>query len=330
MFQKATATIDARHRDFFAAAGDARQLWARRRDQQPPGVFFLPEGGVTDEIRRRCAAGELVCPMADCPDPRFIARGGDIRRHHFAHHVAHVKHATAAVWRTEAMTMLADWAGHYRGADVDAEDRDGLARVRVRSRRSGRRVELRVTYDRRYQPSLEDLAESSAQLLVGHTRGLLLPREPCQARSDAWWCGEGRLVGEIVYRAGWAVAVNPEQRLVATLVGSYLARDAGLIDRRAYSAYPLLCIVCELDACRLSERGVLTPTAERLLEHRQERARAAARAAARTDRPAGPIPPSPPPRRDDREAEYLRRAEGLNTEQRLALIKEMFLPRQQP
>jgi hypothetical protein len=225
---------------FFATAGDARQVWARRRDQQPPGVFFLPEGGVTDEIRRQCAAGELVCPMADCPDPRFIARGGDIRRHHFAHHVAHVKHATAAVWRTEAMTMLADWAAHYRRADVDAEDRDGVARVRVRSQRSGRRVELRVTYDRRYEPSLEDLAESSTQLLVGHTRGLLLPREPCQARSDAWWCGEGRLVGEIVYRAGWAVAVNPEQRLVATLVGSYLARDAGLIDRRAYSAYPLL------------------------------------------------------------------------------------------
>jgi hypothetical protein len=93
--------------------------------------------------------------MADCPDPRFITRGGDIRRHHFAHHVAHVKHTTAAVWRTEAMTMLAEWASRYRHADVDAEDRDGPARVRVRSQRSGRSVELRVTYDRRYEPPLE-------------------------------------------------------------------------------------------------------------------------------------------------------------------------------
>jgi hypothetical protein len=217
----------------------------------------------------------------------------------------------------------------HRGADVQAEDRDGLARVRVRSRRSGRRVELQVTYDRRYEPPLEHLAEPSTQLLVGHTRGLLLPREACRARSDAWWCGEGRLVGDLAYRDGWALAVNPEQRLVATLVDSYIARDAGLIDRRAYSAHPLLCIVCELDGCRLSERGVLTPAAERLLEHRQERARAAAHAAARTDRPVDPVPPPFPPRRDDRQAEYLRRAEGLTTEQRLALIKEMFLPREQ-
>jgi hypothetical protein len=296
VFQQATATIDARHRDFFATAGDARQVWARRRDQQPPAVSFLPEGGVTDEIRRQCAAGELVCPMADCPDPRFIARGGDLRRHHFAHHVAHVKHATAAVWRTEAMTMLVDWAGHYRGADVDAEDRDGLACVRVRSQRSGRRVELRVTYNRRYEPPLEDLADSSTQLLVGHTRGLLLPRRACRERTDAWWCGEGRLVGEIAYRDSWALAVNPEQRLIATVVDSYAARDAGLIDRRAPSAYPLLCIVCELGACRLSERGVLTPTVERLLEHREKRGRAVARAAARPERPTAVVPPARPPR----------------------------------
>jgi hypothetical protein len=338
VFQQPTATIDNRHRDFFAAAGDARQVWARRRGDQPPAVFFLADGGVTDEIRRQCAAGELVCPMADCPDPRFIARGGEIRRHHFAHHVAHVKHATAAVWRTEAMTMLADWAHHYRGAEVDAEDRDGLARVRVRSQRSGRHVELRVTYDRRYEP-VDELADSSTQLLVGHTRGLLLPRRACRERSDAWWCGEGRLVAEIVYRDGCALAVNPEQRLIATLVSSHTASQAGLIDHRA-PAYPLLCIAGHLDACQLSERGVLTPAAKQLLAYKQERERAFAEAAARSEWPAARVPPTQPPRpddrepkpsrRDDRQAEYLCRAEGLTTEQRLALIKEMFLPRERP
>jgi hypothetical protein len=124
------------------------------------------------------------------------------------------------------------------------------------------------------------------------------------------------------------------------VVDSYAARDAGLIDRRAPSAYPLLCTVCELGACRLSERGVLTPTIERLLEHREKRGRAVSRAAARPERPTAVVPPARPPRRDDRdreakptprddrEAEYLRRAEGLTTEQRLALIKEMFLPRE--
>ena len=296
MFRQATATIDARHRDFFAEAGDVRQVWARRVSQRRPAVFFLPEGGVTDEIRRQCTAGELVCPMADCPDPRFIARGRDVRRHHFAHRVAHVKHATAAVWRTEAMTMLADWAGHYRGAEVEIEDRDGLARVRVRSQRSGRQVELRVTYARRYEPPLEEPVESSLQLLVGHTRGVLLPREACRERPDAWWCGEGRLVGELAYRDGWALAVNPEQRLVGTLVSSYAARDAGLLKHHGHGAYPLLCIVCTLDACRLTEHGLLTPAAQRLLEHRHQRDRAVDHPPSRITPPAAAPMPAAPPR----------------------------------
>ena len=291
-------------------------------------MFFLPEGGVTDEIRRQCTGGELVCPMVDCPDPRFIARGGDVLRHHFAHRVAHVKHVTTAVWRTEAMTMLADWAGHYRGAEIETEDRDGLARVRIRSQRSGRQVELRVTYDRRYDPPLEDLARSSRQLLVGHTRGLLLPRQACRERPDAWWCGEGRLVGELAYRAGFALAVSPEHRLVATLVSPYAAQDAGLLKHRGGAAYPLLCIVCTLDACRLTEHGLQTPAAQRLLEHRRQRDRAVEHRPPRGTAPVRAALSKPPP--DTREAEYLRRAEGLTTEQRLALIKEMFLPREQP
>lgn len=79
-----------------------------------------------------------------------------------------------------------------------------------------------MTYDRRYEPPPEVFADSSTQLLVGHTRGLLLPRQACRERADAWWCGEGRLVGEIAYRDGWAVAVNPEQRLIATVLDSYV------------------------------------------------------------------------------------------------------------
>jgi hypothetical protein len=150
------------------------------------------------------------------------------------------------------------------------------------------------------------------------------------AARGAWW---GR---SPIATAG--LAVNPEQRLIATVVDSYAAREAGLIDRRAPAAYPLLCIVCELGACRLSERGLLTPTVERLLEHREKRGRAVARAVARPERPTAVVPPARPPRRDDRQAEhtprddrqaeYLRRAEGLTIEQRLALIKEMFLPRE--
>jgi len=333
VFRQATGTIDARHRGFFAEAGDARQVWARLQGgEEEGGVFFLDEGGVTEEVRRGCSEGRLICPMTDCPDPRFIARGGGVRRHHFAHRVAHVKHATAAVWRYEAMTMLADWAACYRGAELDAHDGQRAATVRIRSQRTGRQIALQVTYDRRFDAPLEQLRDRSRQLLVGHSRALLLPRQPCRDVEDAWWCGESRLVGDITLARGYAIAVNPEQRLVGTLIDSHTARAMGLIRRSEAVAYPLLCIICELDRCRLTEHGVTTPTAQQLLERRT--AQPPARALEATPiQPAWPPPaPAEGPARpaqpfgDARQAEYLRRAQGLNTDQRLALLKEMFLP----
>lgn len=333
MFRQGTGTIDARHRGFFAEAGDARQVWARRDGGGKADVFFLPEGGVNDEVRRDCSEGRLVCPMADSPDPRFIARGGTVRRHHFAHRVAHVKHAAAAVWRHETMGMLADWATRYRGAQVDAHDGDRAATVRIRSERTGHEVELQVTYDRRFEAPLEQLRDPSRQLLVGHTRGLLLPREPCRELPDAWWCGTSRLVAELLVESGWALAVNPEQRLVATVLDGYVALRAGLLPRSTRIPHPLLCLVCALDSCALTEHGLTTPTAEHLIAQR-------AREHATPPREAEPVASTrralheepgasrPAASGDARQADYLRRAEGLNTEQRLALIKEMFLPPQ--
>ena len=331
VFRQATGTIDARHRGFFAEAGDARQVWARRQGGEAAGVFFLGEGGVTEEVRRDCSEGRLVCPMADCPDPRFIARGGNVRRHHFAHRVAHVKHATAAVWRYEAMTMLADWAARYRGAEIDAHDGERAATVRIRSQRTGREIELQVTYDRRFDAPLEQLRDPARQLLVGHTRGLVLPREPCPQLPGTWWCGTSRLVGEMLLWNGWAIAVNPEQRLVATLLDAYVALRAGLLPRSAPMPHPLLCLVCELDRCRLTEHGLATPTTQRLIAQRaHEPARRAPTPSPPSESDAAtPIAPFHDERRtpgDARQAEYLRRAQGLSTGQRLALLKEMFLP----
>lgn len=112
-------------------------------------MFVLLEGGVTDEIRRQCTDGELVCPMADCPDPLPYRACGTCGATTSRIASRTSRTPTSAVWRTEAMTMLADWVGLHRGAEVETENRDGLARVRVQSQRSGRQVELRVTYDRR-------------------------------------------------------------------------------------------------------------------------------------------------------------------------------------
>lgn len=337
MFRQATGTIDAKHRGFFAAAGDARQVWARRAGETGNSVVFLPEDGVTDAVREDCRAGRLVCPMDDCPDPRFVARGGQQRRHHFAHQVAHVKHARGAVWRLEAMTMLAERLARYRGANVQAADGDPVATVAVRSERTGREVQLQVTYDRRLEPPLEQLRDRSQQLLVGHTRGLLLPRLPCRQIPGAWWCGAGRLVAELVLWRDVALAVNPEHRLVATLVDATVARRVGLLPRTAWTPHPLLCLPTQLDACWLTEHGLTTREAQRVLTTLDKRAQppvfpppeppARAPSSVATPRPVAAPPPVAVPVGDPRQAEYLRRADGLDTDARLALLKEMFLPR---
>ena len=67
--------------------------------------------------------------------------------------------------------------------------------VSIRSPRSGRVVRLSVTYDRRYRPPVPGPGE---QALVGHSRALLLPRQAAQGAPSGWWCGEGRLVSDIV------------------------------------------------------------------------------------------------------------------------------------
>jgi hypothetical protein len=346
VFRQATGTINARHRGFFAEAGDARQVWARRNSGDEPGVFFLDDGGVTAEVRRDCHEGRLVCPMKDCPDPRFIARGGNERRHHFAHRVAHVKHAAAAVWRYEAMTMLADWARRYHGVQVVVDDGARAATVRVSSERTGRQVELQVTYDRLFRVPRDQSPDLSRQLLVGHSRGLLLPRDPCPELPDAWWCATSRLVSDML-STGWAIAVNPEHRLIGTLLSGYAARRAGLLPR-CLMPQTLLCIVCELDSCKLTEHGLVTPASQQLLDQRARELARQGRLATEhptvapharvrpAQRPEPPSPTPPPPemaedaRRitpgDPLQAEYLRRAEGLGTAQRLALLKEMFLP----
>jgi hypothetical protein len=106
MFDYASGRADRRHRAFFQSSGELCQVWARQSDGQ---LFYLPDGAVDDQIRRDAHTGRLTCPYPRCPDPRFIAKGGPIRRHHFAHKVAGTAHSAAAGWRHQALLMLADW-----------------------------------------------------------------------------------------------------------------------------------------------------------------------------------------------------------------------------
>jgi hypothetical protein len=267
MFDHPTATADQRHRAFFDRSGEVRQVWARQADG---ALFYLADGGVTDHVRAAARSGQLTCPYPGCPDPRFIAKGGTERRHHFAHQVAGQEHRTTAAWRHQALLMLAEWSGrHYPELEVDIDDREEGESLRLRSPRSGKVVRVTVTYDRRYELPTPRRGE---QLLLGHSRALLLPRREVPGAPGRWWCGEGRLVGDLLAERGWALAVNPQERLVATIADAGLGREAGLVQGR--SGAMLLCVVDTLEEARLDADGLHTRAGD-ALEKALDRRRAA-------------------------------------------------------
>jgi hypothetical protein len=267
MFDHATAVADRRHRAFFDRAGEVRQVWAQRTDGTS---FYLADGGVDDEVRADAHAGELSCPYPGCPDRRFIAKGGVERRHHFAHHVAGQDHRRSPAWRHQALLMLADWSQRrYPHLEVELDDREDNDSLRLYSPRADRLVRLTVTYDRRYQLSA---AAPGAQILVGHSRALLLPRKEVEGPPGHCWCGEGRLVGDLVARRGWALAINPQERLIATVTTEDLGRAATGVQGRADGL--LLCVVAELDDARLDGDGLHTAVSD-AVDRELERRRAA-------------------------------------------------------
>lgn len=252
MFDQASARADRRHRTFFQKRGELCQVWARRDDGH---LFYLADDAVDDDIRAAAHAGRLTCPYPGCPDPRFVAKGGPERRHHFAHKIAGTAHSAATGWRHQALLMLADWtARRYPQIQTKIDDQDGI--LRLHSPQTHHEVVLAVTYDPRRRTTGE------AQLLLGHSSRLLLPRDRIEGEPEHWWCGKSRLVTDLLHNAGWALAVNPQERLIATLVNSHIANAAGLARGRPHAE--ALCIVDDLDKARLDATGLHTSASDRI------------------------------------------------------------------
>ena len=278
MFERPTATYDQHHRGFFNTSKEPRQVWAY--DSARGQIVYLPDNAIDNSVRDACRHGRLRCPIPHCPDPRLIAKGGAERRHHFAHKVAHTRHDSAAVFRTEAIAMLAAWARRYRGAQISSRHEGGLGIVTIRSAASGNSTELAVTYDPRHEPT----PTARRQLLVGHTRALLLPRGEHPQLRDAWLCGDPRLVGRLIAEHGAALAINPERQLVATVLTTPTAARIGLIPTPT-TGHPTICLTCHIDDCRLDAHGTITTPALHALRAWEQRHGPASR----------PRPPRPKP-----------------------------------
>jgi hypothetical protein len=87
------------------------------------------------EIRDACKAGQLICPVYGCPDPRFHAAAGPKQVPHFRHHSGAGGHRESEI-HLQAKALIAEWARRCApDAVVEVERRSGERRpdVQVRS-----------------------------------------------------------------------------------------------------------------------------------------------------------------------------------------------------
>lgn len=93
-----------RHQDQSTA-----QVFARDRRLGPDAPLVFLAHGQADALRDEARAGHLVCPLADCPDNRFVVHGGTERRHHFKHRHGAGGHAPETIAHHTAKHLIARW-----------------------------------------------------------------------------------------------------------------------------------------------------------------------------------------------------------------------------
>ena len=97
------------------------QVFARdvRADPEAPLTFL--ERGQADAYRADARAGLLVCPLADCSDPRLVVRAGS-KRDHFAHRPGAGGHGPETIAHHTAKHLIGHWLrGHYPDVQVDVD-----------------------------------------------------------------------------------------------------------------------------------------------------------------------------------------------------------------
>lgn len=108
-----------------ARHGRAVQVFARDVRLPLDAPLVRLHLGQADALRADARAGHLICPIADCEDPRLTTRAGS-RRDHFAHlHRAGAAHGAETIAHHTAKHLLAAWLRErWPEALVHCDDRD--------------------------------------------------------------------------------------------------------------------------------------------------------------------------------------------------------------
>lgn len=259
----------------FSGPEERRQLFARDlRGAQDAELVFIPEDGA-EGVREACRAGYLVCPVADCPDPRYIAKGGS-RRHHFAHHGGAGGHAPESFYHQVGKQLL---AAHIRKRQPQAEvaveghvENGQVADVLVRSPLSGRRYAFELQYSPLTVEAWRARHEGYRALgiidcwVFGHTP----PHLRAAAGAGLGFVALTPLAMELFHQGLPVIFLNPDEQAVATaLLQCHLhqLRRGGQLREglpQETSERAAVLSVDPLSFCEPYARGLLTPTGDRL------------------------------------------------------------------
>jgi len=104
--------------------GHGAQVFARDMRVPPDAPLFYLDRGQADGVRADVNAGHLVCPIGDCPDPRFTVRGGS-KRDGFAHRAGVHGHGPETVAHHTSKQLVAAWLRvQHPDAHLDVDTRE--------------------------------------------------------------------------------------------------------------------------------------------------------------------------------------------------------------
>jgi hypothetical protein len=129
---------------------ERRQLWARDTRLPPSAALFYLERGEAKVVRPECQSGALICPVPDCPSPRYSTRGGSKRDHFFHVSGTSVNHAPESWFHFTAKHLVGDWLRRANpGAEVHVDDQavdNGQRPDVLATLADGRRFAFEVQY----------------------------------------------------------------------------------------------------------------------------------------------------------------------------------------
>jgi competence protein CoiA-like protein len=259
---------------------ETRQLVALNPHRSMADGLVLIERGQADQLRPSCRAGDLICPVSDCPSPALSTRGGKRRDHFFHLHRSATAHGPERLAHQHAKAVLAHWIQQrHRDLEVVLEapvETGQRADVLVTSPQSGKRLAIEMQCSSLSAADWRHRHDSYTNIGIA-TQWLWWNQPPHlrqatgDQRTSPGIARRPALMDDLAGHDGmpW-LWFDPVNAVLAVAVDDpRLAKTLGCATPNWYGQHVGVAPL-ELADCTLTERGLMHPLLERLTTLRAE------------------------------------------------------------